>query len=225
MKNDARRIAITLALGAALGPIGVLRAEAQGAGGKPARDYPVQPVPFTAVHFSDAFWLPRIEVNRKVTIPFAFEKCAETKRISNFERAAAVLRGERIEDESPPGYPFDDTDVYKVIEGAAYTLSVKPDPELEAYLDGLIAKIAAAQERDGYLYTTRTIDPESPHRWAGKERWELEKEDSHELYNLGHLYEAAVAHYQAAGKRTLLDVALRTAELLDRTFGPGKRSI
>src|SRR6185436_5843617 len=158
-------------------------------------------------------------------IPFAFEKCEETKRVYNFERAAAALRGEQLKDKTPPGYPFDDTDVYKVIEGAAYTLSVRPDPKLEAYLDGLIAKIAAAQEKDGYLYTTRTIDPENPHRWAGKQRWELEKVNSHELYDLGHLYEAAVAHYQATGKRTLLDVALRTAELLDRTFGPGKQSI
>jgi len=190
-----------------------------------ARDYPVKPVPFTAVHFTDAFWLPRIETNRTVSIPFAFEKCEETKRVYHFERAAAALRGEALKDKTPPGYPFDDTDVYKVIEGAAYTLSVRPDPKLEAYLDGLIAKIAAAQEKDGYLYTTRTIDPENPHRWAGKQRWELEKVNSHELYNLGHLYEAAVAHYQATGKRTLLDVALRTAELLDRTFGPGKQSI
>jgi DUF1680 family protein len=225
MKTCARRIAITLTLVAALVAPRALRAQAKEAGGKTPRDYPVQPVPFTAVHLDDAFWLPRIEVNRRVTIPFAFEKCEETKRVYHFERAAAVLRGEKVEDKSPPGYPFDDTDVYKVIEGAAYTLSVRPDPKLEAYLDGLIAKIAAAQEKDGYLYTTRTISPESPHRWAGKERWELEKEDSHELYNLGHLYEAAVAHYQATGKRTLLDVALRTADLLDRTFGPGKRSI
>ena len=189
------------------------------------RDYPVKPVPFTAVHFTDAFWLPRIETNRKVSIPFAFEKCEETKRVYNFERAAAALRGEQLKDKTPPGYPFDDTDLYKVIEGAAYTLSVQKDPKLEAYLDSLIAKIAAAQEKDGYLYTTRTIDPEHPHRWAGTKRWELEKEDSHELYDLGHLYEAAVAHYQATGKRTLLDVALRTADLLDATFGPGKQSI
>ena len=190
-----------------------------------SRDYPVKPVPFTAVHFTDAFWLPRIETNRTVSVPFAFEKCEETKRVYHFERAAAVLRGEPLADKAPPGYPFDDTDLYKVIEGAAYTLSVRPDPKLEASLDGLIAKIAAAQEGDGYLYTTRTIDPQNPHRWAGKRRWELEKVDSHELYNLGHLYEAAVAYYQATGKRTLLDVALRSAELLDRTFGPGKQSI
>jgi DUF1680 family protein len=224
MKDNARRVLITLTLAVALAP-GTLRAQSPGTSRTPPRDYPVQPVSFTAVHFNDAFWLPRIEVNRAVTIPFAFEKCEESKRVYNFERAAAVLRGEKLEDKSPPGYPFDDTDVYKVIEGAAYTLSVKPDPKLEAYLDGLIAKIAAAQEKDGYLYTTRTSDPENPHPWAGKERWVKEKVNSHELYDLGHLYEAAVAHYQATGKRTLLDVALRTADLLDRTFGPGKQSI
>jgi DUF1680 family protein len=225
MKDCTRWMTITMLLGAVTVPTGALRAETSEAGGEVFRDYPVQPVPFTAVHFNDAFWRPRIEVNRTVTIPFAFEKCEETKRVSNFERAAAALRGEEIEDKSPPGYPFDDTDVYKVIEGAAYALTVEPDPKLEAYVDGLIEKVAAAQEEDGYLYTARTINPEHPHRWAGKERWELEKEDGHELYDLGHLYEAAVAYYQATGKRSLLDVAIRTAELLDRTFGPGKRSI
>ena len=190
-----------------------------------SRDYPVKPVPFTAVHFNDTFWLPRIETNRKVTIPFAFRKCEETGRVYNFERAAAVLRGETIADKTPPGYPFDDTDIYKVIEGAAYTLGVVPDPKLEAYVDGLVGKIAAAQEPDGYLYTTRTIDPLHPHPWAGTKRWEKEEVLSHELYNLGHLYEAAVAYYQATGKRQLLDVALRTANLLDSTFGPGKQTI
>ena len=192
---------------------------------RPARDYPVKPVPFTSVHFNDVFWVPRIEINRTVTIPFAFQKDEETGRVRNFERAAAALRGEDLKDKRPPGYPFDDTDVYKVIEGAAYTLSVHPDPKLEAYLDGLISKIAAAQEKDGYLYTTRTINPDKPHPWAGTRRWELEEVDSHELYNLGHLYEAAVAHYQATGKRSLLDIALKSADLLTHTFGPGKQAI
>ena len=190
-----------------------------------SRDYPVKPVPFTAVHFNDTFWLPRIETNRKVTIPFAFRKCEETGRVYNFERAAAVLKGETVADKTAPGYPFDDTDIYKVIEGAAYTLGVVPDSKLEAYVDGLVGKIAAAQEPDGYLYTTRTIDPLHPHPWAGTKRWEKEEVLSHELYNLGHLYEAAVAYYQATGKRQLLDVALRTADLLDSTFGPGKQTI
>lgn len=189
------------------------------------RDYPVQPVSFTAVHLSDVFWAPRIETNRTETIPFAFEQCELSGRVDNFLRAAKALRGEHLDSTKPPGYPFDDTDLYKVIEGASYTLSVRPDPKLEAYVDSMIEKIGAAQEKDGYLYTTRTIDPEHPHPWAGKERWELERDDSHELYNLGHLYEAAVAHYQATGKRTLLDIAIKSADLLDRTFGPGKRSI
>src|SRR5216110_966474 len=191
----------------------------------PGRDYPVKPVPFTSVHLTDVFWAPRIETNRTETIPFAFEQCELTGRVEKFIRAAKALRHQPLENTKPPGYPFDDTDLYKVIEGASYVLSVHPDPKLDAYVDGMIVKIAAAQEPDGYLYTTRTINPASPHRWAGKERWELERDDSHELYNLGHLYEAAVAHYQATGKRTLLDVAIKSANLLVDTFGPGKKSI
>uniref|UniRef100_Q021N3 F5/8 type C domain-containing protein n=1 Tax=Solibacter usitatus (strain Ellin6076) TaxID=234267 RepID=Q021N3_SOLUE len=189
------------------------------------RDYPVKPVPFTSVHFNDVFWAPRIEINRAVTIPFAFGKNEETGRVGNFDRAATALRGEPLADRKAPGYPFDDSDVYKVIEGASYALSVQPDPKLDAYVDGLIAKIAAAQEKDGYLYTTRAIDPAHPHPWAGTKRWELEKVDSHELYDLGHLYEAAAAHYQATGKRNLLDIALKSATMLQNTFGPGKESI
>jgi len=189
-------------------------------------DYPIQPVPFTSVHLNDGFWTPRIETNRAVTIPFAFQKCEDTGRVENFVHAAEALRGQIADkDRKIPPFPFDDTDIYKVIEGASYTLSVKPDPMLDSYVDGLIAKIAAAQEPDGYLYTARTIDPEHPHKWALAHRWEGEEVLSHELYNLGHLYEAAVAHHQATGKRTLLDIALRTADLLCATFGPGKQTI
>lgn len=185
----------------------------------------LSPVPFTQVHLNDVFWAPKIETNRAVTIPFAFQKCEETGRVDNFERAAKALKGIPFTNKAAPGYPFDDTDLYKVIEGASYTLSVKADPKLEAYLDSLIAKIAAAQEPDGYLYTARTIDPQPPHEWSGKTRWVNEEDQSHELYDLGHLYEAAVAHYQATGKKTLLNVAIKSADLLDRTFGPGKRKI
>ena len=188
-------------------------------------DYPIKPVPFTAVHLNDAFWAPRIEINRTTSIPSAFEQCELTGRVKLFERAAAVLRGEPNVDKRPPGYPFDETDLYKVIEGASYSLSVTPDARLDAYVDGLIAKIAAAQEPDGYIYTTRTIDPKNPHRWAGPERWVFERDDSHELYDLGHLFEAAVAHYLSTGKRTLLDVAIKAADLLVATFGPGRRTI
>jgi len=189
------------------------------------RDYPVKPVPFTAVHIDDTFWAPRIETNRTVTIPFAFGKDEETGRIDNFIRAGKALRGEPFDNKQFPPYPFDDTDVYKVIEGASYSLSVHPDPKLDAYIDGLIEKIGAAQEKDGYLYTARTINPLVPHPWSGKDRWVLEGVNSHELYDLGHLYEAAAAHYAATGKRSLLDIALRTANLLCDTFGPGKREI
>src|SRR4051812_17428642 len=207
----------------------LLAASAQSGALKPpvasTHDYPVQPVPFTAVHLDDVFWAPRIETNRIVTIPFAFKQCELSGRVENFIRAAKALRGEPLDNTKLPGYPFDDTDVYKVIEGASYALSVTPDPTLDAYVDSLIEKIAAAQEKDGYLYTARTINPAHPHPWSGHARWELERDDSHELYDLGHLYEAAVAHYQATGKRSLLDVAIRTADLLVDTFGPGKRSI
>ncbi len=112
-----------------------------------------------------------------------------------------------------------------MIEGASYTLAVRPDPKLKAYVDGLIAKIAAAQEPDGYIYTARSIDPANPHKWSGPERWQNEEIQSHELYDLGHMYEAAVAYYQATGERSLLDVSLKSANLLVNTFGPGKRKI
>jgi hypothetical protein len=120
---------------------------------------------------------------------------------------------------------YDDSDVFKVIEGASYSLALQPDPKLDAYLDALIVNIAAAQEADGYLFTARRLlPPDKMPGTSGQGRWVDEKE-SHELYNAGHLYEAATAYYQATGKRKLLDIALRSADLLDRTFAPAKRSI
>ncbi len=190
-----------------------------------AYDYPFKPVPFTAVHLDDVFWAPRLETNRVTTIPYAFDQCRQSGRMYNFERAATVLRGEAIADRKPPGYPFDDTDPYKVLEGASYSLAVQPDPEMSAYLDKLIALFASAQEPDGYLYTTRTIDPQHPHPWSGSRRWVNEQELSHELYDAGHLFEAAAAHYQATGKTNLLNVATKEADLLCRTFGPGTNQL
>ena len=178
-------------------------------------DYTYKEVPFTDVHFTDNFWLPRIETIRNVTVPFAFRKCEETHRIDNFAVAAGIKEGKF---NSP--YPFDDSDVYKIMEGASYLLSVKEDNGLDAYMDSLISLIGAAQEPDGYLYTTRTIGGSSIHPWAGKKRWENERDNSHELYNVGHMYEAAVAHYQATGKRDFLDIAIKSADLLCNTFGP-----
>ena len=182
----------------------------------------IKPVPFTAVHLDDEFWAPRIETNRSVTVPYAFGKCEETGRVENFVRAAKRLRGEKLEDDKIRGYSFDDTDIYKILEGASFGLSVKADPKMKKYLDGLIEKVAAAQEPDGYLYTARTINPEKPHHWAGKERWEKVHLLSHELYNMGHFYEAAVAHYQATGEKSMLNIATKNADLLCKEFRPGK---
>ncbi|HZW10274.1 MAG TPA: glycoside hydrolase family 127 protein [Phycisphaerales bacterium] len=176
----------------------------------------IEAVPFTAVRVEDTFWSPRLRTNREVTIPYDFEQCERTGRIRNF-----AVAGE-LEEGGFEGIFYNDSDVYKVIEGAAYSLQTERDPELEAYLDGLIAKIAAAQEDDGYLYTQRTIQGDAiTAENAGRARWAY-LAHSHELYNAGHLYEAAVAHYRATGTRTLLDVALRNADLICAVFGPGE---
>ena len=181
-------------------------------------DYPTQPVPFTSVKLTDNFWAPRIKKNAEVTIPIAFGYCESTGRVKNFEIAAGLDTGK-----FQTIYPFDDSDVFKIIEGASYSLQTFPDPKLESYLDTLIRKIGLAQEPDGYLYTNRTIAEKHGgvglHEWASKNRWEMDSILSHELYNLGHLYEAAVAHYQATGKKSLLNIALKSADLVNKDFG------
>ncbi len=176
--------------------------------------YRIQPVSFTQVHINDSFWKPRMETNRSVTIPHAFKKCEENGRLHNFALAGGLIQGQH-----KGYYPFDDTDVYKTLEGASYALMLKKDPELEAYLDSVITLISAAQEEDGYLYTARTNNAEHLKNWFGDKRWG-KLSGSHELYNAGHLFEAAAAHYQATGKKTLLNVALKFADLIDRSFGP-----
>jgi DUF1680 family protein len=178
--------------------------------------YPFTPVKFTEVSLDDNFWAPRIEVNRTVTIPRALEKSEETGRIDNFRKAAGIMEGKH------EGKRYNDTDVFKVLEGVAYSLAVHPDGELERYADSIIAIIGAAQEEDGYLMTGRSIDPDNPADGLGKERW-IHLSGSHELYNSGHLYEAAVAYYESTGKRALLDIAVKNADLLINTFGPDKR--
>ncbi len=182
---------------------------------EPVRDYPYQPVPFTSVKVQDSFWSPRFETNRVRTVWYDFEKCEETGRIDNFAKAGKLMPGDF------KGTPFDDSDVFKVVEGAAYILAMQPDPKLDRYLDELIAKIAAAQEPDGYLYTARTINPQGQVDFFGPTRFS-KLAGSHELYNVGHMYEAAVAHYQATGKKSLLNVAIKNADYLCETFGPGK---
>ncbi|MEW5984150.1 MAG: beta-L-arabinofuranosidase domain-containing protein [Acidobacteriota bacterium] len=201
----ARLLVVTLLLGSG--------AAAQ----TPRPDYPTTPVPFTDVTFADTFWAPRLETVRTVTLRATFKQSEETGRIRNFEIAGGTAEGAFC-----TRYSFDDSDVFKIIEGAGYALATKKDPDLEQYVDGLVAKIARAQETDGYLFTARTISPANPIAMAGKERW-VNLQHSHELYNLGHLYEAAVAYYQGTGKRTLLDVALKSADLIVREFGPSKR--
>ena len=188
----------------------------------PKADYPATPVPFTDVHLTDAFWAPRLDTNRTVTIPHVIEESERTGRVKNFELAKAALAG-ATDGKYCSRFPFDDSDVYKAIEAASYALATGADPELEKSVDGLIAKIAAAQEPDGYLYAARTIGGPPPQPWLGKERWSY-LYMSHELYNLGHLYEAAVAHYQATGKKSLLAVAVKSANLVAREFGPGRRT-
>jgi DUF1680 family protein len=196
-----------------------------------APDYPVQPVPFNAVRITGGFWRERQETNRKVTVPFALQQCEDTGRLRNFDLAADAMRrraaGEKTFQHQPPTqFPFDDSDVFKAIEGASYSLSIRPDAELERRLDGIVARIAAAQEPDGYLYTWRTMHPDAPaHKWIGTQRWEKDPELSHELYNIGHLYEAGVAHFQATGRRTLLEVCRKSADLVWRDFGDCKRRI
>lgn len=181
-------------------------------------DYPIQGVPFNEVKISDQFWLPKIETNRTVTIPASFAKCEEMGRMDNFLIAGGKMKG-KVKGEMP----FDDTDVYKIIEGASYSMTTKPDPVLDHYVDSIIAIIKTGQEADGYLTTYKTIDTTySPAPWcAPAGRWHNEQ-CSHELYNSGHMFEAAAAHYRATGKTNFLDIATKNADLLLKVFGEGK---
>ena len=182
-----------------------------------AHGYPFSPVPFTSVRVTDSFWGQRLKASREVTIPLAFSKCEETGRYENFVKAAHPSESYKV-----GGLSFDDTDVYKTIEGASYLLQTYPDEKLEAYIDSVLEIVATAQEPDGYLYTARTMNPKHPHEWAGSKRWEKVEELSHEFYNLGHMVEGAVAHYQATGKRNFLDIAIRYADCVCREIGPGE---
>lgn len=178
--------------------------------------YPITPVDFTAVKLHDGFWGQRLKAAREVTIPLAFSKCEETGRYQNFINAA------HPSDSNPASeFPFDDTDVYKTIEGASYLLQTFPDPKMEQYIDSVLDIVSAAQEPDGYLYTARTMNPRHPHDWSGSKRWEKVEDLSHEFYNLGHMIEGAVAHYQATGSRKFLDMAINYADCVCREIGDG----
>lgn len=183
---------------------------------KEAHGYPIDPVPFTSVKVTDDFWGQRLKASREVTIPLAFSKCEETGRYENFVKAANPSDTITV-----GGLSFDDTDVYKTIEGASYLLQTYPDKRLENYIDSVLVIVAAAQEPDGYLYTSRTMNPKHPHEWAGSKRWEKVEDLSHEFYNLGHMVEGAIAHYQATGKRNFLDIAIKYADCICREIGTG----
>ncbi len=185
-------------------------------GKAPQTGYPIGQVPFTDVKVSDSFWGARLQASREVTIPLAFSKCEETGRYENFVRATKPDSTYRV-----GGFPFDDTDVYKTIEGASYLLQTYPDAKLEAYIDSVLVLVAAAQEPDGYLNTARQMNPWHPHAWVGPERWSEVEGGSHEFYNLGHMVEGAVAHYQATGKRNFLDIAIKYADCIVREIGDG----
>ena len=178
--------------------------------------YPITPVQFTSVKVGDGFWGQRLKASREVTIPLAFSKCEETGRYENFVKAAHPSEEYKV-----GGLAFDDTDVYKTIEGASYVLQTYPDKKLEAYIDSVLLIVKGGQEPDGYLYTSRTMNPKHPHAWSGEKRWEKVEELSHEFYNLGHMVEGAVAHYQATGKRNFLDIAIKYADCVIREVGLG----
>jgi hypothetical protein len=167
---------------------------------------PLNAVPFTAVKVSDAFWAPRITLNREKVLPHNFQYCRSEGKIDNFLKAAGKKEGPHI------GAPWEDSDVVKVIEGAAYSLAQQRDPELERTADEVIEAIAGAQEPSGYLHTYHTLlKPDE--KWTDDSR--------HETYCAGHLIEAGIAYYQATGKRRLLDVGIRLADHMYKTFGPG----
>lgn len=178
------------------------------------QDFPIQSAALSDVTILPGFWGERLASNRNVTIPHAFSQCESHGLIDNFAIAAGLKTGEQ-----GGIYPFDDTDVYKTIEGASYWLTQSDDPELDAYVDSLIGLIGAAQEPDGYIYTALKNKPDWLTRRSGDKRW-ANLAFGHELYNFGHMYEAAAAHYWATGKRNFLDIAIKNADLVVKTFGP-----
>jgi uncharacterized protein len=185
-------------------------------------DYPISMVDIKKVELTDNFWLPKIKIVQNTTIAYGFEKCQTEGRMDNF-----LLAGGKKQGKVRGKMPFDDTDIYKIIEGASYSLISAPNAELDAYLDSVIGIIKIGQEPDGYITTWFTIDPDNPPApWVPKtgKRW-VREAASHELYNSGHMFEAAAAHYNATGKRNFLDIAVKNADLLVNSFGPGKLTI
>lgn len=168
----------------------------------------IAPVPFCNVKIASSFWTPVIDTVATVTVRKCLDKCEETGRLDNFRKAAGRMEGPFR------GIYFDDSDVYKVLEGAAYCLMLHPDADLENRVDGIIDDICAAQQSDGYINTYYTLTG-MDRRWTDM--------GMHEDYCIGHLIEAAVAYHQATGKDRLLKCAIRAADHMMTLFGPGKR--
>ena len=196
--------------------------------------YPISQVPFTSVKVTEGtFWGQRLEASRNVTIPLAFSKCEETHRYENFTNAHAhIVDPSKVFKIDQNAYTFDDTDPYKTLEGAAYLMQTYPNAtfkgkSLDAYCDSVIAVIASGQEPDGYLNTFRTMNPDHPHNWEGPKRWSKVEDLSHEFYNLGHMCEAAVAHYVATGKKNFLNIAIKYADCVCKEIGrnPGQTRV
>lgn len=168
----------------------------------------INQVDFSHVKIQDSFWSPRLEKHTSATLPVCIDQIEnQTGRMQNFINAS---KGEG----KHSGIFFDDSDVYKALEGIAYSLINNPNPELEKKADEWISHIASAQQPDGYINTFYTLT-------GLEKRWK--NMDKHEMYCAGHLIEAAVAYYQATGKRTLLDVGIKMANHMMSIFGPGKR--
>jgi DUF1680 family protein len=168
----------------------------------------LRPLAIDAVHLDDAFWAPRIKVNREVTIPTQLDLLEETGRLANFRKGAGKEAG------TFEGFYFNDTDVYKWLEAAAWSLATNPDPVLDGQVDAVIQEVASAQEPSGYLDNFYTAG-ESDKRWT--ELWR-----THELYVAGHLIQAAVAHHRATGKTSLLDIARRFTDHINDVLGPAE---
>jgi uncharacterized protein len=178
------------------------------------KNYSAKSPELKSVKLTNGFWFDRFETNRKSTIPHVLKECYETGRVDNLAFAAKLKQGEFCS-----AFQFDDSDVYKTIEAISYSFVNNRDPQIERQVDSIISIIQLAQEPDGYLYSPRSAPSQKIKGAIGPERW-VNLQWSHELYVLGHLYEAAAAHYQATGKTTLLNIALKSAELVLKTFNP-----
>lgn len=202
-----------------------------GLSGQEYADYPIQPIEFHEVAIDSGFWKSRVDTAIRVTIPYSFQKCEETGRVQNFKVAGGLEMG-KFQGE----FGFNDSDLYKIMEGAAYGLMTEEDEAMRSYLDSLISYIGAAQEADGYLYTAWSTKANEYTDFAccsydEKGRY-INSESSHELYNVGHMYEAAVAHYLATGGKDFLNIAIRNADHIyricidqDQPFYPGHQEI